>query len=89
MGNHRQGAPVRASGAAAGELNASNAHEEFFVTRFPKNRWCPKNSVTPRTCPLTAALRAPVTFAVASDSISPSGNCEPVRMTGLPNSVSA
>lgn len=29
---------------------------------------------------------APVTFAVASDSILPSGCCEPVKITGLPKS---
>ena len=31
-----------------------------------------------------AAFNAPVTLAMASDSILPSGCCEPVKITGLP-----
>ena len=88
-GSHCQGVPVQASVPVDGEQKPSNAQLEALVTRLPANRWWPKNRDTPEARPLSAALSAPVTFAVASDSILPSGCWEPVKITGLPKPVSA
>ena len=49
----------------------------------------PKKTATPFTRPDKAARRAPVTLGAASEPTMPSGYCEPVSTTGLPNPLSA
>ena len=86
---HCHGAPVMASGAGLGDSKPVKAHEEDFVARLPASSRCPKKSETPSTRPEVAALRAPVTFAAASEPSTLSGSWEPVTTTGTVRSVSA